>query len=80
MCSVRLFSVYTGTADVGDVRLIEDFLNGNGAVQLYDELFGWIDVCYDSTWEDDEANVVCRQLGYESGNTLTYEYRSVSSY
>ena len=72
---MRLF-LFTGTADVGDVRLIGDPVNGRGAVQLFDESFGWIDVCYDSTWGDDEANVVCRQLGYESGTARSY--RSVS--
>ena len=53
-----------------------DPVNGRGAVQLFDETHGWIDVCYDSTWLDDEANVVCRQLGYESGTARLY--RSVS--
>ena len=71
--SVRLF-LFTGTADV---RLTRNTINGQGVVQLYDESFGWIDVCYDSTWGDDEANVVCRQLGYESGTARSY--RSVSS-
>ena len=55
-----------------------DTANGHGAVQLFDESFGWIDVCYDSTWGDDEANVVCRQLGYESGTARSY--RSVPSF
>ena len=72
---VKLFPT-TDSAGVGDVRLTGDPVNGRGAVQLFDETHGWIDVCYDSTWLDDEANVVCRQLGYESGTARTY--RSVS--
>ena len=68
----------TDSADVGDVRLTRNTANGQGAVQLFDESFGWIDVCYDSTWGDDEANVVCRQLGYESGTASSYG--SVSSF
>ena len=51
----------------GDVRLVGDTRNGYGAVELFDGLQGWITVCYDDTWSTVQADIVCRQLGYETG-------------
>ena len=49
--------------DDGDVRLIPDETMGPLKVCVKRR---WITVCY-SGWSDIEASVVCRQLGYSSG-------------
>ena len=61
----------------GDVRLVGDTRNGYGAVQLFDGSQGWITVCYDDTWSTVQADIVCRQLGYETGqpHRLIFTYR-----
>ena len=59
--------------EVGDIRLIGDIRNGYGAVQLRDEDEGFIGICPDDgTFGTTEANIVCRQLGYDSGTVMEF--------
>ena len=59
---------------MGIVRLFGDERDGHGAVDFYDGFRGWVLVCPDSSWTNEEASIVCRQLGYESGTATAYEY------
>lgn len=45
----------------------QDVLNA-GSVELYTEL-GWVEVCHDN-WNDKNAKVVCRELGFVDGKAL----------
>ena len=60
-------------AEEGIVRLFGDERDGHGAVEFYDGL-RWMSVCPDFFWTSEEASVVCRQLGYESGTARIYKY------
>ena len=65
--------IITGAASYGDVRLVGSVMNGMGAVEIYARDLTWISVCPDSSiFSDDAANAVCVQLGYESGEVMTF--------
>ena len=50
----------------GAVRLVDGFVPYRGTVEFC--LGGiWRSICSES-WDDNDATVVCRQLGYHSGN------------
>ena len=66
-------AVHQGYPREGDIRLVGDLTNGDGAVEYYRVGFGWLAVCPDSTWDDDDATVACRQLGYSDGLIANYE-------
>ena len=47
------------------VRLVDDTTGPNhGYLEILDQDGEWRRVCYDN-WNRDQANVVCRQLGYQ---------------
>ncbi|XP_072166777.1 scavenger receptor cysteine-rich domain-containing protein DMBT1-like [Diadema setosum] len=50
----------------GDLRLSNGYSYYNGRVEIYDG-DQWGTVC-DNDWDDDDAEVVCRQLGYSTSN------------
>ena len=73
-CICNIFSELV--CENGQVRLVDGFA-GAGRVELcYDNLFGT--VCHDR-FEDDNAFVVCRQLGlpFLCENKDTYKYCQV---
>ena len=52
----------------GDIRLADGPTSYEGRVEIcIEETYGT--VCDDS-WDDDDAEVVCRQLGYYGGKSL----------
>lgn len=69
----RSLNVFTGLASPYDVRLVGSTMNGVGAVEIYSTDLNWISVCPDSSvFSDGVANAVCLQLGYESGEAMTF--------
>ncbi|XP_030841004.1 deleted in malignant brain tumors 1 protein-like [Strongylocentrotus purpuratus] len=54
--------VYCGDAIEGEIRLIRWHSSGEGRVEIFHER-QWGAVC-DDGWDDSDARVVCRQLGY----------------
>lgn len=60
-----LFFLVSGSACInGDVRLMDEREPGTGRVELC--LGGvWYSICGDSYWSNQDAQTVCRQLGYE---------------
>ena len=71
-CTHTHIAVHTVGPQHGDIRLFADSDNGEGAVEFYHSSFGWTGICPDSSWGTSEATVACRQLGYETGRTMTY--------
>lgn len=62
----------------GDVRLSGSSTDpSRGVVEVYSSYYGWSTVCTDN-WSDEEAVVVCRSMGYETGQKETIKYGELS--
>ena len=61
--------LHSGVMMSGDVRLVGDTLNGQGAVEILTTQ-GYRTICPDSTWTDSVATIICQNLGYESGQSI----------
>ena len=57
------------TPYVDSVHLMMGTTWGEGRVEV-EESGGWATVCDDDLWDDTDANVVCRQLGFSGGKAL----------
>jgi len=53
-----------------DVRLIGSTADTAGVVEYYDGS-NWVTIC-PTEWDDTDAVVVCRSLGYDGGTVMTY--------
>ena len=70
--SYILFCSTPGIASDLDVRLVGSSMNGMGAVEVYTSS-RWISVCPDGgVWSNSTASATCIQLGYESGQIMTF--------
>ena len=70
--SICYYHTTAGIASERDVRLVGSPMNGMGAVEIYTSP-RWISVCPDNAvWSNSTANATCVQLGYESGQTMTF--------
>ena len=64
---VLLLFIITGCT-YGDIRLIGGGFENEGTVQVcYNKLWGLIS---DSNWDNNDAKIVCKQLGYIGGSKL----------
>ena len=58
----------------GDIRLVGvSTSDGEGLVEIYHPLraYKWSTLCTND-WDDTEAKIVCKQLGYETGKSKHY--------
>ena len=53
----------------GSVRLTASTSSSSGIVEVY--INSWVTIC-PSQWDNTDAGVVCRELGYEGGTTDTF--------
>ena len=69
-----VFFILSSDPEDYDIRLYGDQMDGVGIVEIYNSVRGiWIPVCTtDGTWDSVVAGIICRQLGYESGDIATY--------
>jgi len=54
----------------GTLRLVGPGSEGSGTVEVYTAAYQWSGVCTND-WGQEEAAVVCRQLGFPTGSSYT---------
>ena len=59
-------TVTTVGAEEGTLRLMGPGGDGEGSVEMYSARYGWSSLCT-SGWDNDDATVVCNELGYDNG-------------
>ncbi|XP_030832032.1 deleted in malignant brain tumors 1 protein [Strongylocentrotus purpuratus] len=65
-------SVICQNHDVGNIRLVDGGNAQEGRVEIWiDDGRGWMTFC-DEGWDDNEGEVVCRQMGYEGLVQVTH--------
>ena len=61
---------------MGEIRLVNGSAENEGTVEIcYHDLWGLIS---DSGWDDSDAEVVCRQLGYSTTSTYSVNIKAHS--
>lgn len=61
---------------VGEVNIVGiSGTDSEGLVTMYNPLktYQWSTLC-STQWDDSDAEVACRQLGYQGGSSKTYRY------
>ncbi|XP_063951456.1 deleted in malignant brain tumors 1 protein-like [Lytechinus pictus] len=56
----------------GDIRLVDGSTANEGRVEIWMDDRGWMTIC-DSGWDEDDGEVVCRQMGYEGVVEVTQD-------
>ena len=70
--------ILTSGCNHGDVRLVSGSSHYEGRVELcYNSVWG--SVC-ESSWDTDNARVVCRQLGYSVAGNVVCLFESLITY
>ena len=67
VCNCNVLNVYIDDCVDGEVRLQDGTQPSNGRVEVCQNGI-WGSVCSDK-WDDRDASVVCRQLGYDAQGT-----------
>ena len=60
-----MFLIFLAGCGSGDVRVVNGFIPNDGRVEVCQN-DSWIPVC-DGGWGNNDARVVCRQLGFAEG-------------
>ena len=73
-CAYCLHFFYCTSIDSfdGDVRLIGTTDDTTGVVEYYRDGIGWTTIC-STEWDDTDAGIVCKTVGYDGGTATTYK-------
>ncbi len=72
MSCIPFFAIYTGNGTSIRIRLGSGTIPTEGRVEvLYDSVWGSI---VDDNWDINDANVICRQLGFAEATSSTAQF------